>query len=269
MSQESEPLANFRAAAAGAGGTDRANSRSGGRHQDVGGSVDGAWESGWRRIVAHQDGKQTGTGRCSHKLANARVRSTKVHFSIRLSSGSVALAVRLRGARLRIFSEGFILNTRTDPEETLAKLGLSLSAAPKPVAAYIPWRRTGNLLYISGQIPMAAGQLVARGSVPGQVSIEQAQQCARQCVLNGLAVVKDAIGSLSGVRQAVRVGCFVASEPGFFDQPKVANGASELLVQIFGDAGKHARAAVGSIALPLGAPVEVEFLFEVSEERPG
>ncbi len=148
-------------------------------------------------------------------------------------------------------------------EARLAELGLKLPEAPKPVAAYIPWRRAGNLLFVSGQIPVREGQLIAKGSVPGQVSLEQAQECARQCVLNGLAVVKAATGSLDGIKQVIRVGVFVCSEPGFYDQPKVANGASELLVQVLGDAGRHARAAVGSVALPLGAPVEVEFLFEV------
>jgi enamine deaminase RidA (YjgF/YER057c/UK114 family) len=104
---------------------------------------------------------------------------------------------------------------------------------------------------------------MAKGSVPGQVSIEKAQECARHCVLNGLAAAKFELGSLEKIKQVVRVGVFVCSEPGFIEQPKVANGASELLVSIFGDAGRHARAAVGSIALPLGAPVEVEFVFEV------
>lgn len=151
-----------------------------------------------------------------------------------------------------------------DPEARLKELGLTLPEAPRPVAAYIPFRRTGNLVFISGQIPVSGGQLIAKGSIPGQVSIEQAQQCARQCVLNGLAVLKSAIGTLDRVVQVVRVGCFVASEAGFYDQPKVANGASELLVSILGDRGKHARAAVGNIALPLGAPVEVEFVVEVS-----
>ena len=152
---------------------------------------------------------------------------------------------------------------KPDPEVTLAELGLELPSAPRPVAAYIPSRRSGNLLYISGQVPMLDGKLLAQGSVPSVVSLEQAQACARQCVLNGLAAAKAALGSLSAVRQVIRVGCFVASDAGFYDQPKVANGASELLVAIFGEAGKHARAAVGNIALPLGAPVEVEFLFEV------
>lgn len=149
------------------------------------------------------------------------------------------------------------------PESRLSALGLSLPLPPKPVAAYIPFRRTGNLIFVSGQIPSVNGELMARGSVPSQVSIDKAIACARQCVLNGLAVLKDGIGDLSKVRQIVRIGCFVASEPGFYEQPKVANGASELLVQVFADRGRHARAAVGSIALPLGAPVEVEMVVEV------
>jgi len=150
-----------------------------------------------------------------------------------------------------------------DPESRLAALGLTLPTPPSPVAAYIPWRRAGNLLFISGQIPMRDGALIAKGSVPGQVSPEVARECARQCVLNALAVIRAAAGSLAAVKQVVRVGVFVCSEPGFYEQPKVANGASELLVEVFGDSGKHARAAVGSVALPLGAPVEVEVVVEV------
>ncbi|HEX2839276.1 MAG TPA: RidA family protein [Phycisphaerales bacterium] len=151
------------------------------------------------------------------------------------------------------------------PESALAQLGIVLPDAPKPVAAYIPWRRSGNLVFVSGQIPVSGGQFLFKGAVPGQVSIEQAQQCARQCAINALAVIKSAVGDLSNVRQVVRLGVFVCSEAGFFDQPKVANAASELMVAVFGDAGKHARAAVGSIALPLGAPVEVEVVVEVRE----
>lgn len=160
-----------------------------------------------------------------------------------------------------------------DPEAKLAELGLKLPEASKPVAAYIPTRIVGNLLWVAGQVPIVPGadgkpQVLFKGAVPGQVTIEQAQQCAKQCVLNGLAAVKSAIGSLSCVRQVVRVGVFVCSEAGFTEQPKVANAASELLVQVFGPAGQHARAAVGSIALPLGAAVEVEFLFEIDPECP-
>lgn len=149
-------------------------------------------------------------------------------------------------------------------ESKLIAAGFKLPEPAKPVAAYIPSRRAGNLLYISGQVPFRDGQLIAKGSVPDTVSIETAQECARQCVLNGLAAVKAAAGSLDAVKQVVRVGVFVCCPAGFTEQPKVANGASELLVQVFGDAGRHARAAVGSIALPLGAPVEVEFLFELA-----
>jgi enamine deaminase RidA (YjgF/YER057c/UK114 family) len=151
----------------------------------------------------------------------------------------------------------------TDPEQRLNQLGLSLPAVAKPVAAYLPFRRAGSMLFIAGQIPMRDGQLLAKGAVPSQVSMEQAQECARQCVLNGLANIKAAVGTLSAVVQIVRIGVFVCSDAGFYDQPKVANAASELLAQVFGDAGQHARAAVGSIALPLGSPVEIEFVVEV------
>ncbi|MBL8962986.1 MAG: RidA family protein [Phycisphaeraceae bacterium] len=156
----------------------------------------------------------------------------------------------------------------TDPESRLLALGLSLPVAPKPVAAYIPTRRAGDLLFVSGQIPLVPGPdgsptLLFKGAVPDEVSMEQAQECARRCVLNGLAAMKAAVGSLACLRQVVRVGVFVCSRPGFFDQPKVANAASELLMEVFGDAGRHARAAVGSIALPLGAPVEIEFIVEI------
>lgn len=151
----------------------------------------------------------------------------------------------------------------TTPESILASLNLTLPAAPKPVAAYIPCRRAGNLLYVSGQIPIENGQMLFKGAVPGEVTLEQAQQCAVRCVLNGLAVAKGELGELSRVKQVVRIGAFVCSQAGFYDQPKVANAASELLMKIFGEKGQHARAAVGSIALPLGAPVEIEFLFEV------
>jgi enamine deaminase RidA (YjgF/YER057c/UK114 family) len=153
--------------------------------------------------------------------------------------------------------------TRPDPEQTLAALGITLLTPYAPVAAYLPTRRSGNLLFIAGQIPMRDGKIMVTGSVPGQVSLEVARECARQCTLNGLAAAKVALGSLSKIRQVVRVGCFVACEAGFADHPKIANGASELLVEIFGESGRHARAAVGSSSLPLNVPVEVEFLFEV------
>lgn len=175
--------------------------------------------------------------------------------------------------------------TQGSPAEALARLGLTLPIAPKPVAAYVPVKQVGNLLYVSGQIPMRDGQAIAKGLVPGDVPLVLARECAVQCTLNALAAVKAHLetthaphaghtpgtplpGAAGGdtlrrIRQVVRVGCFVASGPGFNDHPQVANAASELLISLFGDAGKHARAAVGASSLPLGVPVEIEFVFEV------
>jgi len=150
-----------------------------------------------------------------------------------------------------------------DADSRLEQLGLSLPAAAKPVANYVPVQsvHSGILMFVSGQIPIRDGALIAQGRVPDEVSVETAVECARQCVLNGLAAVHAELGSLARIRGVVRVGGFVACPPGFGDQPTVINGASDLLVQLFGDAGKHARAAVGVPALPLNAPVEIEFTF--------
>lgn len=148
--------------------------------------------------------------------------------------------------------------------QRISDLGLTLPSAPKPVAAYVPAVKTGNLIFISGQLPFENGQLLATGAVPSAVSVEDASKAARQCVLNGLAVLADAVnGDLDRVKQIVRLGVFVASDPGFPDQPKVANGASELLQDIFAEKGRHARAAIGSVGLPLGSTVEVEMIVEV------
>lgn len=150
--------------------------------------------------------------------------------------------------------------------DRLKALGLTLPEPPKPVAAYIPAVRTGNLIFVSGQIPVKDGSLAWKGGVPGEQSVEEAAQAARQCVLNGLAVIAHELGGdLDRVQRIVRVGVFVQSQPGFSEQPKVANGASELLQEIFGERGRHARAAVGSIGLPLNATVEVELLVEVAD----
>lgn len=151
-------------------------------------------------------------------------------------------------------------------EAILSELGLTLPEPAKPIAAYVPvvLATDERLAFVSGQVPLSAGALLASGPVPSAVSIEKAQECARQCVVNGLAALRAAVGDLDRVRRVVRVGVFVACDPGFTDHPKVANGASELLVKVFGEAGKHARAAVGAPSLPLGAPVEVEFLFEIA-----
>ena len=147
----------------------------------------------------------------------------------------------------------------------LNELGLTLPPVAKPVASYIPVvvAEKAGLVFVSGQVPLKEGKPLALGTVPGDVSIEQAQACARQCVLNGLAAVKAEIGSLDRIKRVVKVGVFVSCEKGFTEQPKVGNGASELLVAIFGEAGKHARAAVGVPALPLGVPVEVDLVLSL------
>lgn len=146
----------------------------------------------------------------------------------------------------------------------LASLGLSLPPAPKAVAAYLPAVRAGDMVYVSGQLPMEDGQLTVAGPVPGSTSLEAAQAGALRCVLNALAAVDPLLeGDWSRLVRVVRVGVFVASEPDFTEQHLVANGASELLAEIFGEQGRHARAAVGVPCLPLGAAVEVEFVFEV------
>ncbi len=149
-------------------------------------------------------------------------------------------------------------------EQKLAELGMTLPEPPKPVAAYVPAVRTGNLVFVSGQLPVTGQTLLATGKVPGMVPVDQAQEAAAQCVLNGLAVLKGELdGDLSRLRRVVRIGVFVQSEDDFDRQSVVANGASELLEKLLGDAGRHARAAIGVNALPLNASVEVEFVFEV------
>lgn len=147
-------------------------------------------------------------------------------------------------------------------EERLAAMGITLPPAPEPVASYIPCVRSHDLLVISGQIPMLDGRLIATGRVPDQVDLATAQACARQCALNALAVAQAELGTLDRVRRVVRLGVYVACDAGFTDHPKVANGASDLLREVFGESGRHARAAVGSPSLPLGAPVEIEMMVE-------
>ena len=144
----------------------------------------------------------------------------------------------------------------------LAELGLVVPATSKPVAAYLPAVTSGSLVYTSGQLPLQDGALPATGKVGAAVSAEDAAIYARQCVLNGLAAARSAIGSLDRITRVVKVVGFVASDPSFTGQPGVINGASELLHDIFGEAGQHARSAVGVAVLPLDAPVEIEFVFE-------
>ena len=148
------------------------------------------------------------------------------------------------------------------PLEKLSSLGLTLPAVPVPVAAYVNCVRSGNLLFLSGGLPID-GEKKVIGKVPTEVSIDEAREGARMIVLNRLAVVQDEIGSLDKVRQIVAVNGFVNSEPDFYGHPQVINGASELLVEIFGDKGKHSRTALGAAALPLNVAVEINLIVEV------
>jgi enamine deaminase RidA (YjgF/YER057c/UK114 family) len=150
------------------------------------------------------------------------------------------------------------------PEERLAELGLQIPQVAAPMAAYVPAVRTGSYVYTAGQLPLRDGELIHTGKVGASVSPEQAYDCARQCALNALAAIRSQVGDLSAITRVVKLVGFVSSEPGFTAQPQVVNGASELLGQIFGDIGQHARSAVGVPVLPLDAPVEVELVVEVS-----
>jgi len=142
-------------------------------------------------------------------------------------------------------------------EERLLELGIELPPAPAPVASYVPVSVAGDLAFVAGQVPIEDGMVMLVGRLGEEVALEQGQAAARRCALQAVSALRDALGSLDRVVQIPQVTVYVASVPGFIDQPKVANGASDVLVEIFGDAGKHARAAVGVVELPLGAPVEV------------
>jgi enamine deaminase RidA (YjgF/YER057c/UK114 family) len=149
-------------------------------------------------------------------------------------------------------------------EARLAALGISVPEVVPPLAAYVPAVRTGNLVYTAGQLPARGGEMIAVGKVGGAVTEEQGYECARQCALNALAAIKTEIGSLDNITRIVKAVVFVASTPDFTGQPKVANGASEFLGEVFGDLGRHARSAVGVPVLPLDVPVEVELTVEVA-----
>ncbi len=151
----------------------------------------------------------------------------------------------------------------TTPEERLAAMGLEVPEVAKPVAVYVPAVRSGDKVFTSGQLPMRKGELLATGKVGGEVTAEEGYACAQQCALNAIAAVRAEIGELSKVARVVKVTVFVASTPDFTAQPQVANGASELLGEVFGDAGVHARSAVGVPSLPLDAPVEVEIVVDI------
>ncbi len=150
-------------------------------------------------------------------------------------------------------------------EEKIKELGFELPEAPKPLASYVPTVRTGNLIFTAGQVPIIDGELKYSGKICDLGTIEDGVRAAQISVLNCLSVIKAEIGTLDKIKRIVKITVFVNSAEGFTDQPKVANGASDLLVQIFGDAGKHARSAVGVNELPINASVEIEMIAEVEE----
>ena len=149
-------------------------------------------------------------------------------------------------------------------ELRLKELGIELPAAPQPVANYVPVVRVGDLLFLSGVLPSKDGQLVFRGKLGAEISIEQGVEAAKMAVLNALAIMKAEVGSLDRVKRVVKMVGHIASTSGFTDQPQVLNGASDLLVAVFGESGRHARVAVGAAELPRQAPIEIELIIQVS-----
>jgi len=151
----------------------------------------------------------------------------------------------------------------TTPEERIRELGLEIPEVAAPLASYVPAARSGSYVYTSGQLPIVKGELAATGKVGAEIDPERAAELARVCALNAIAAVRAEVGELSRVRRIVKVVGFVASAPDFYGQPQVINGASDLLGEVFGEAGTHARSAVGVAVLPRDAPVEVELIAEV------
>jgi enamine deaminase RidA (YjgF/YER057c/UK114 family) len=152
--------------------------------------------------------------------------------------------------------------------QRLAELEIDLPCMHGPFGAYVPAKRVGNLIYVAGQLPMKDGKLMATGQVPTRCSVNAAKAAARQCVINALSSVKAVQGSLVALTGVVRLGVFVSCEPGFHEQPKIANGASEFLIELFGETGHHVRTTVGVNSLPLDATVEIEFIFQVANQNP-
>lgn len=151
------------------------------------------------------------------------------------------------------------------PEEKLKELGIELSEAPAPLGSYVPCVRSGNLLFLSGMLPLREGKLTRTGRVGESVSINEAQEDARRATINALSILKAHLGSLGRVIRCVKLVGYVASAPDFTQQPAVLNSASDLIRDVFGESGKHARAAVGVSVLPLNSPVEIEFIFEIRD----
>jgi len=150
------------------------------------------------------------------------------------------------------------------PEDKLKELGIELSESPKPLGSYVPAVQIGNLVFLSGILPLRSGKLTKTGRVGESVSIDEARDDARTAAINALSALKAHIGILSRVKRCVKITGYVASAPNFTEQPNVLNAASDLLFEVFGEAGRHSRAAVGVNVLPLNSPVEIEFIFEVS-----
>ena len=149
------------------------------------------------------------------------------------------------------------------PEEKIAALGIKMPEPPVPLGAYVPVLRSGNLLFLSGLLPLKEGALVKAGKIGAEIDEQEGAGLARTVAVNALAIIKEYLGELGKIKRCVKVTGYVASAPGFTGQAFVLNGASELLVQIFGDSGRHARAAVGVTALPMDSPLEIEFIFEI------
>ncbi len=149
------------------------------------------------------------------------------------------------------------------PEDKLKELGIELPEAPKPLGAYVPFVQTGNLILLSGILPLRNGKLTRTGKVGKEVGVEEAGDDAKTAAINALAVLKGHVGSLDKVKRCVKITGYIASSPDFTGQPGVLNAASDFLFEVFGDAGRHARAAVGVTVLPLDSPVEIEFIFEM------
>ena len=150
------------------------------------------------------------------------------------------------------------------PEDRLKELGIKLPEAPGPLGSYVPCVQTGPLIFLSGMLPLINGKLVRTGRVGENVTVDEAREDARRATINALAVLKARIGNLAKVKQCVKITGYIASAPDFAEQPKVLNAASDLLFEIFGESGRHARAAVGVNVLPLHSPVEIAFIFEIS-----
>lgn len=150
-----------------------------------------------------------------------------------------------------------------DVEKRLKDLDILIPEVVAPLGAYLPCIRTGNLLFLSGILPLRDGKLLRKGRVGESVSLQEAQDDAKQCVINALSVIKAFLGDLNRIKRCVKLNGFVSSAKDFFDQPKVLNAASELLFDIFGESGRHARSAVGVYVLPLNSPIEIDFLFEI------